>query len=125
MQFTACLLSLSLCACTTLQPMATTSTQAREYSQSLSQSVDKGDFVRVNTADGRSHSLRITQAGPDALEGQPAGGTAISLRYDQITSIEKEVFSMWKTGLLVLAIVYIAGIAALKSGGAVGFPPPP
>jgi len=105
---------ISFAGCTTLRPIAGTSSNLQERINSA-QLLKAGDRVLIVTTDGTNHAFRITEVGSGVIKGR---GTAIPV--DQVASVEKREFSTGKTvALVALSLLAVAGLAAVAAAHAV------
>ena len=123
-QFASTVASVLIClsaACTTLSPVAADATGARIRAE-----VKAGDTVRLLTADGASHSLRVSAVGESSLVGTAVGtwkhsadvvGSQIELPYRDIQQIEVQHVSALKTTALVAVVALVAAVAIASGGG--------
>jgi len=75
--------------------------------QQLPISIAVGDRVKVTTRGGEIHEFKITRITANGLQGErkgESGSEPVQLSYDEIQSVEKEEFSILKTGGLMLGI---------------------
>ncbi len=104
----AALLCLST-ACTTLTPVMATPERIRA-------DVRAGDTVRVLTADGASHRVKVAVLGETSLSGD-AAGSHVELPFRDIRQIDVEHVSAGKTTALVAGVVLLGAVAIATGGG--------
>lgn len=108
-------------ACTTLSPVRVDTTGERIRAE-----IKAGDTVRVVTADGTTHSLRVSTVGASSLVGDSVrmwkGGTdvagmRIELPYADLRQMDVQRVSGLKTTAIVAAVGLAAAVAIATGGG--------
>ena len=70
-----------------------------------------GDNAVISTASG-SHTFKVVRVTAEEICGDEE-----CVRAEQIEQVQTEKVSVWKTAAAVVAIVLVAGLASLASGG--------
>jgi hypothetical protein len=96
-------------ACTTLTPVMATPERIRTE-------VRAGDTVRVLTADGATHRVKVEALGDTSLSGE-SQGSRIEIPLRDIRQIDVERVSAGKTTALVVTVVGLAAVAIATGGG--------
>ncbi|HKE97155.1 MAG TPA: hypothetical protein VKB34_22790 [Povalibacter sp.] len=98
--------SLAMLGCTTLQPLSLDSGTLRN-------SLHPGDHVQLTTTTGQNVNMTV-----ESLDDQGLHGSGRTVRYGDISSIDRKETSAGRTALAVLGVVAVG--AALASGGSGG-----
>ncbi len=104
--FIALLLSISLLACTSMRPIPASDRQA------VRTAVKVGDEVSVVATNGKTYLLVLTTVEDDKIVGT-GDNKKVTIRYEQIKSIEVRKVSAGKTVGLTAAIIGVTLVALI------------
>lgn len=116
-QFTMLILSgLFLISCVSYKPLDTPNYQ-----------VEEGKRYKIYLQNGKKRKLRITDVNEGYLKGRNYYGKEYTLEREDILTLKKSKFSLWKTLLIPVGVLGGAGILFITSwdinlGGSIGVP---
>lgn len=106
-----CVLVISLVGCSTMQAVQPVT------ASSVRSEIEVGDQVELSLKEGKALTLTVVRVSDDALFGTDAGGRKLSARFADIQALRVKRTSALKTGGVVIAALYVVGVAVIYMAG--------
>jgi hypothetical protein len=112
------LISISMVACTSIQPLPVGNAPGTSLSQRQGHSVSIGDTVTIKPKRGAAFKLVVTEVNSELIAGTH-DGKVMQVMFSDIESIEKRRFNILRTALIVLGIIavgqYASGVSKISN----------